>query len=106
VQLFWDVAPLACENFATLCGIHDHNNSKSGTNKSPSAPIGASGKPLTYQNSGVHRVIPGFILQGGDFVIGNGSGGESLLQKSSRTNALDWRYGMMRQVSCQWAIRE
>jgi peptidylprolyl isomerase len=81
VQLFWDVAPSACENFATLCGIHDHNNSKSGTNKSPSAPIGASGKPLTYQNSGVHRVIPGFILQGGDFVIGNGSGGESIFGK-------------------------
>lgn len=79
VQLFWDVAPLACENFATLCGI---NNDKSGKEKSASQPpIGASGKPLTYKNSVVHRVIPGFILQGGDFVFGNGSGGESTFGK-------------------------
>jgi cyclophilin family peptidyl-prolyl cis-trans isomerase len=80
VQLFWDVAPLACENFATLCGINSSSSSKSGgkDHKSPSPPIGASGKPMTYQNSAVHRVIPGFILQGGDFVFGNGSGGESI----------------------------
>jgi len=24
----------------------------------------------------VHRIIPGFVLQGGDFVLENGSGGE------------------------------
>jgi peptidylprolyl isomerase len=79
VQLFWDVAPLACENFATLCGI---NNDKSGKEKSASPPpIGASGKPMTYKNSMLHRVIPGFIVQGGDFVFGNGSGGESTFGK-------------------------
>jgi peptidylprolyl isomerase len=94
VQLFWDVAPLACENFATLCGIHNHNssnNSKSGTNKSVTPPIGACGKPLTYQNSEVHRVIPGFILQGGDFVFGNGSGGESIFGKKFK----DERAGLL-----------
>jgi peptidylprolyl isomerase len=79
VQLFWDVAPLACENFATLCGI---NHDTSGKEKSASPPpLGASGKPMTYKNSLVHRVIPGFILQGGDFVFGNGSGGESTFGK-------------------------
>jgi cyclophilin family peptidyl-prolyl cis-trans isomerase len=36
---------------------------------------------MTYKNSLVHRVIPGFILQGGDFVFGNGSGGESTFGK-------------------------
>lgn len=74
VQLFWDVAPLACENFATLCA----NGSSFPNNKPKPAPMGESGKPLTYRNSQIHRVIPGFVLQGGDFVFGNGSGGESV----------------------------
>ena len=42
------------------------------------APIGESGKPLSYKNCNVHRIVPGFIVQGGDFVFGNGSGGESI----------------------------
>ncbi|GAX28601.1 hypothetical protein FisN_1Hh608 [Fistulifera solaris] len=63
--LKWDVAPLACENFLALCC----NDEKQ---------IGQSGKPLTYRNSTVHRVIPKFVVQGGDFVFGNGSGGESI----------------------------
>eukprot|EP00549_Striatella_unipunctata_P025898 CAMPEP_0118704188 /NCGR_PEP_ID=MMETSP0800-20121206/19070_1 /TAXON_ID=210618 ORGANISM="Striatella unipunctata, Strain CCMP2910" /NCGR_SAMPLE_ID=MMETSP0800 /ASSEMBLY_ACC=CAM_ASM_000638 /LENGTH=281 /DNA_ID=CAMNT_0006605997 /DNA_START=144 /DNA_END=989 /DNA_ORIENTATION=+ len=40
--------------------------------------MGESGKPLTYRDSTVHRVIPGFVMQGGDFVFGNGTGGESI----------------------------
>lgn len=37
-----------------------------------------SGKPLTYCNSIIHRLSNGFVLQGGDFVFGNGSGGKSI----------------------------
>ena len=68
VELDWSTAPLACENFATLCA----NGSSS-----PS-PIGTSGKPLQYRNTPIHRVVPNFIVQGGDLVMGNGSGGESI----------------------------
>jgi cyclophilin family peptidyl-prolyl cis-trans isomerase len=75
VQLYWDVAPMACENFATLCFY--------GSNKKP-APIGESGKPLTYRNSTVHRVEPGFVLQAGDFVKGNGSAGESIVNNGKK----------------------
>jgi hypothetical protein len=39
VQLFWDVAPLACENFVTLCGI---NHDTSGKERASPPPIGAS----------------------------------------------------------------
>ena len=69
LKLDWEVAPLACENFATLCA------NGSGGNK---APLGQCGKPLTYRDSTIHRIIPGFVMQGGDFVFGNGSGGESI----------------------------
>ena len=78
-KLYWDVAPLACENFATLCtnggnSLDIGNNNK----KTKPAPIGESGKELTYRNSIIHRVEKGFIIQGGDTIFGNGSGGESI----------------------------
>jgi len=83
LRLYWDIAPIACENFATLCT----NGTTSltplismSTNKVqvPKVPIGQSGKPLSYKNCPVHRIIKGFIMQSGDFVFGNGSGGESI----------------------------
>lgn len=73
VKLDWKRAPLACENFATLCS--------NGSGRKSKIPVGDCGKPLTYRGSTVHRVIPGFVVQGGDFVKGNGSGGESVFGK-------------------------
>lgn len=81
VELYWDIAPMACENFATLCA----NGSVlpfSKDKKAKPAPTGASGKPLTYRGSIMHRCVPDFVLQGGDFVKENGSGGESIFKKN------------------------
>eukprot|EP00850_Spirogloea_muscicola_P010994 SM000066S20469 [mRNA] locus=s66:643181:648011:+ [translate_table: standard] len=54
MELFADVVPRTAENFRALC------TGEKGTGK-------VTGKPLHFKGSTVHRVIPGFMAQGGDF---------------------------------------
>eukprot|EP00941_MAST-03F_sp_MAST-3F-sp1_P002195 g2195.t1 len=79
-ELFEEVTPKTAENFRALC--------------TGEKGIGRSGKKLSYKNCKFHRIIPDFMIQGGDITRGNGTGGESIYGKTFRDENFKKRHTM------------
>ena len=78
IQLYTDKTPLAAENFRALC---------------VGSAIDDSGVetvlPKTYEGNIFHRVVPDFVIQGGDTTKCNGTGGRSIYPPSSSKYGTD-----------------
>ena len=91
IELFSNKLPVTCENFRAFC-----------TGEKGEGSI--KGKNMHYKGVKCHRIIPGFMLQGGDHIQGDGSGGESIY---GRCFADEWPDGghtssTRRVDSCPW----
>lgn len=76
-ELFNTVTPKTAENFRVLATGEKSTESK----------------PLHFKDSKFHRIIPGFMCQGGDITHGNGKGGQSIYGK---TFADEWDHGVVK----------
>lgn len=61
IGLFGADTPKTAENFRKICEGYEHQ-----------------GEKLTYNNCPFHRIIPSFMIQGGDFTNKDGTGGKSI----------------------------
>ncbi|CAM9819857.1 unnamed protein product, partial [Chrysoparadoxa australica] len=69
-KLFADKVPRTAENFRALC----------------TGEKTVGGKRIWYKGCKFHRVVPGFVVQAGDFTKGDGTGGFSIYTGTSEAD--------------------
>ncbi len=74
MELFVDTVPKTAKNFLEICKGEKNDANKEG---------------LSYKNSVFHRIIPQFMLQGGDITNGDGTGGKSIYGEKFADENLD-----------------
>ncbi|CAN6987572.1 unnamed protein product [Brassica oleracea var. botrytis] len=62
IGLYGNFVPKTVENFRALC----------------TEGKASSGKPLHYKGTQFHRIVSGFVVQGGDIIHGDGKGSDSI----------------------------
>ncbi|XP_046611349.1 peptidyl-prolyl cis-trans isomerase E-like [Neodiprion virginianus] len=70
-ELYDDIVPITCENFAALCRGHEG---------------------LSYRGTPFHRIVPGYWCQGGDVTKFNGTGGVSIYGEKFRDENFTLRH--------------
>ena len=84
IELFASVCPRTCENFRQFC---------------TGETLGKDGKPLGYKGSLFHRVLKGFIVQGGDFVNKDGTGRTSIYGDAFADESFEFKHDAEGMVS-------
>jgi peptidylprolyl isomerase len=74
MELYMDTVPKTAKNFLEICKGEKNEANKDG---------------LSYKNSVFHRIIPQFMLQGGDITNGDGTGGKSIYGEKFADENLD-----------------
>lgn len=78
IGLYGDVCPLTTNNFKTLSQANPFQLTP------PNTPTNSSSSTTpAYKNCLIHRIIPNFMLQSGDYTQGDGTGGRSIFSTPS-----------------------
>ncbi|UVC54182.1 peptidyl-prolyl cis-trans isomerase [Theileria orientalis] len=75
-ELFMDKLPYTAENFRCLC--------------TGETGLGYYLRPRWYKNTPIHRIVSGFMCQGGNFNTGNSYGGESIYGQYMRDESYSY----------------